>query len=92
MAKKPILLEIKKTKHKGKQKFKVRIEGGKSDLEIPQRYSSPYHAKIGALRKLDAHTLSSSPKLPGLPGREWNYTGGYVWQTAQGRIIKFIYK
>lgn len=92
MAKKSIIVEIKKTKHKGKQKFKVRIEGGKSDLEISQRYSSPYHAKIGALRKLDAHTLSSSPKLPGLPGREWNYTGGYVWQTPNGKRIDFINK
>lgn len=52
--KKPVTVEIKKTRHKGLQRFTVRIEGGKVDTILAERYTRKSSAKRGALRKLDA--------------------------------------
>lgn len=51
MAKK-IIITITKDGHET-QPFKVRIEGGKSDLEIPQRFCDVSSAVRGAKRKID---------------------------------------
>lgn len=92
MAKKKTVVTITKTRHKGKQRFSVRIEGGKTDMILSQRYTRLHDAKKGALRKLHAHTIPDDPKRPGHPGSEWNYTGDYHWQTPDGRRIEFIVK
>lgn len=89
MAKKktPVTVTIKEHKPRkpnDNQVWAVRIEDGKSDLVIPQRFSRQHSAKKGALRKLDARTTN------GYPGREWNYMGGYVWHTTDGREILFV--
>ena len=95
MAKKkqPVVVTITKGKHKT-QPYTVRIEGGKTDTILSQRYTRLHSAKIGALRKLDAHTITSAvmPGVGGNPGRGWGYTGGYAWQTPDGREIQFVVK
>ncbi len=78
MAKKPVTVFITKTKHK-KQPFTVRIEQGKTDTILSQRYVNPFSAKRGALRKLRARTQHAHPFDP----------APMKWVTPEMREIRF---
>jgi len=62
--KSPIKVFLKKTKHKGNQRFKVVIDdpGSGPLTELRERYTRKSSAKRGALRKLKAYQLIMSDK------------------------------
>ena len=91
---KPTTVYITKGKH-ASQNYTVLIQPPKGEAYFvpnpkngkPQRYARVYTAKRGALRNLDAVTHNW-----GHPGREWNFTGNYVWCKPKGVLIKFVIK
>jgi len=84
---KPTTVYITKGKH-ASQKYTVLIQPPKGEAyKLRQRYARVYTAKRGALRNLDAVTHNW-----GHPGREWNFTGNYVWCKPKGVPIKFVIK
>ena len=82
---KPTTVHIRKTRHKD-QPYTVEIKPpGKAEAyKLKQRYARPFTGKRGALRHLDARTMVFE-----IPGRRWNYTGGYRWVTPKGVPIEF---
>lgn len=82
MPKKPIAVTITQTKHKGKQVWTARIEQGKTDTILSQRFASPWSAKRGVRRKLDARTQHVNPMDP----------EPTIWITPEGREIVFTVK
>lgn len=85
MAKKktPVTVTIKASRAGG---YTVSIDdpGNGPHIKLRKRYVSPWSAKRGAMRKLDARTRPSS-----LSGRDWAFSGGYSWVTPDGRDIVF---
>jgi len=84
---KPTTVTITKGKN-ASQPYTVLIQPPKGEAyKLRQRYARVYTAKRGALRNLDAVTHNW-----GHPGREWNFTGNYVWCKPKGVPIKFVIK
>lgn len=82
---KPVIIEIKKTRHKT-QPYTVRIEQGKTDIILSQRYVSKEAARRGGMRKLNACTVPHK-----YDGRLYRYCVGYSYQTPSGRPIKVVH-
>lgn len=82
--KKPVVVTITEGKHKT-QPWSVRIEQGKTDTILSQRYTRLHSAKMGALRKLKAKTeLGNSVNILLRPMQS-------AWY-VEGRPIQFVVK
>lgn len=79
MAKKPILVEIKKTKHQGKQKFTYKIDkpgkGGK--ITKLERFATASNARRAAAAELKGIYLPDT--------KTWRVSNG-----GDDRVIQFI--